>query len=653
MTSKRSLRIKIRILSALVLFLTALTVLIAFAAPAQQAGAPAAKGLAAGGQNQARAVAIPRRYGERAATAGSGSSGALLFLFVPTVTYPSGGYPASIAVADVNGDGKGDLLVVNCGTDASCDGSGSIAVLLGNGDGTFQTAVTYDSGGILASSVAIADVNGDGKPDLVVANCGSEFDCFGTGSAGVLLGNGDGTFQPVVTYSSGGLGTRSVAVADVNGDGKLDVIVTNCAYCSVSGTVAVLLGNGDGTFQSAVTYSSGGNGARSVAVADLNGDGKPDLVVANCADEVCFSGNGTIGVLLGNGDGTFQPAASYDSGGINASSVAIGDVNGDGKLDLLVANTNSCTVGEMIGNGDGTFQPVATFDGCGLDPLGGPASVTLADVDGDGKLDLLLGSDGPELMLGNGDGTFQPVVTYDPGVGGALFGLGEVNGDGKPDLAVATSLNGVGVLLNNNGAPPTTTALAPTVNPAIVNHAVTYTATVTPPSGVTVSGTVTFTDGLITLGTVPMQSNQASFSQVYNYIGQHTITATYSGDLHLAAGSISNSITEAVRGISKTALTTTGSPSLVRQPVTFTVRVESLYGKIPDGEPITFYDDGKAMGTVDLISGQAALTTSSLTVGTHEIKGNYGGDARFVPASAVVKQVVDEFPPSLLNFNVR
>ena len=148
----------------------------------------------------------------------------------------------------------------------------------------FLEAPVFSSGGFAASSVAVADVNGDSKPDLVVANyrVGSS-DYYSNGTVGVLLGNGDGTFQPAVGYDSGGQGANSIAVADVNGDGKPDLLVTNCAPTSTncSGVVGVLMGNGDGTFQAVVTYLSGGVAASSVAIADVNGDGKPDLVVSN------------------------------------------------------------------------------------------------------------------------------------------------------------------------------------------------------------------------------------------------------------------------------------------------------------------------------------------------------------------------------------
>jgi FG-GAP-like repeat len=244
--------------------------------------------------------------------------------FVAAVSYGSGGPYASgfsIAIADVNGDGKPDLVVavadfLNTGA------TGLVAVLLGNGDGTFQTATTYASGGAFAASVAVADVNGDGKPDVVVANCAPAVYGYcwnNTSGVGVLLGNGDGTFQSVVTYDSAD-GADSVAVADVNGDGKPDLVIAD----SVGANVGVLLGNGDGTFRSAVNYGAGGYNAGAVVIADVNRDGKVDLVVANY-------GSNTVGVLLGKGDGTFQPALSYASGGYAADSVAVADVNGDGE----------------------------------------------------------------------------------------------------------------------------------------------------------------------------------------------------------------------------------------------------------------------------------------------------------------------------------
>jgi len=196
------------------------------------------------------------------------------------------------------------MLVANYCADSNCLTDGNVGVLLGKGDGTFRPAVTYDSGASHAVSMAVGDVNGDGKPDLLVANyCASGSNC-ATGSVGVLLGKGDGRFRAVVTYSSGGYEAQSVAVADVNGDGKLDVLVANviCAPSGcATGSVGVLLGNGDGTFQLAVTYDSGGFSAESVAVEDVNGDGKPDLLVAN----TCV-GNGGFDCETGSGSAAWQ-----------------------------------------------------------------------------------------------------------------------------------------------------------------------------------------------------------------------------------------------------------------------------------------------------------------------------------------------------------
>jgi Bacterial Ig-like domain (group 3)/FG-GAP-like repeat len=639
---------------------------------------------------------------------------------------PGGDWAYSVAVGDVNGDGKPDLIVAD-----QLTSGGAIAVLLGKGDGTFQPAVSYSSGGRYAESVAIADVNHDGKLDLLVAN----YD----GTVGVLLGNGDGTFHAVVTYSSGGNYSYSVAVADVNGDGQLDLLVangclsfTNCA----TGGVGVLLGKGDGTFQPAVSYASGGQNAFSVAVADVNGDGKPDLMLAN---EYVGGGNysnGTIGVLLGNGDGTFQPAASYSSGAYTAYSVAAGDVNGDGKPDLLVSNgcvsSGDCangTIGMLLGNGDGTFQTATTI---ATPPLGSGALV-LADLNGDGKLDVASGA-GSFLLLGNGDGTFQSPLVL--GAGGMGIAVGDFNRDGTPDLAVG----GVAVLLNitktwttttlvssqnpsvygqsvtftatvmpqGSGTPTgtvtftdggttlgkvsisggsatlstsklpagthsiaasysgdsnfgasvspalaqtvnqatTTTALVSSANPSYVNQAVTFTATVTPQYGGALTGSVTFKQGTTTLATVTLANGQATYTTTYTSTGTRSITAVYSGDGN-NQGSTSAVLKQVVNSLpaaTTTLLTTSGTPSFINQPVTFTATVTSTYGPIPVGELVTFKDGTATLASVPLAVGVATYTTSSLKKGSHAIKATYAGDATFKSSSGTLTQVVNLYP---------
>jgi hypothetical protein len=330
--------------------------------------------------------------------------------FLPALVYASGGlFADSIAIADVNGDGKPDLIVANCGSSSqdncvSTSGSGDVSVLLGNGDGTFQTALLYSLGASGATSVAVADVNGDGKPDLIVATGSST-----AGLVGVLLGNGNGTFQTEVTYSSGGLSPLALAVADLNGDGKPDVVVTNqwTDNTHTNSNVSVLLNDGTGKFPTAVPNLTGGFFPDSVAIADVNRDGKPDLVAAN-GSVASVGGLGNVGVLLGNGDGTFQAVVPYASGAYGAADVAVADVNGDGKLDVVVANcsgsSGDCSggagnVGVLVGNGDGTFQTAVTYASGSTFPY----AVAVGDVNGDGRPDIVAANcSSPDCGQGTG-----------------------------------------------------------------------------------------------------------------------------------------------------------------------------------------------------------------------------------------------------------
>jgi hypothetical protein len=188
----------------------------------------------------------------------------------------------------------------------------------------------------------------------------------------VLLGNGDGTFQAATSYAAGDR-PASVAVGDFNGDGTLDLAVAN--YVS-SGTVSVLLGNGDGSFQAPTSYSTGAYSG-SVAVADFNGDGTPDLAVTNFT-----FGLGTVSVLLGQGDGSFQAATNYATG-YGPFGLAVGDLNGDGTPDLVVTNFDGYSVSVLLGQGDGSFQAAISYP-----VYSSPRSVAVADLNGDGAPDL-------------------------------------------------------------------------------------------------------------------------------------------------------------------------------------------------------------------------------------------------------------------------
>lgn len=383
---------------------------------------------------------------------------------VPYVT--SGFNPYSVAIADVNGDGILDLVVAN-EQQSKSNPEGSISVMLGKGKGTFHAPVNYDSGGQSAYSISVADVNGDGVLDLVVANGCAGSDC-STGGVGVLLGKGDGTFEKAVVYRSGAASVfgSHVAVGDLNGDGKPDLAVattgSGCGNGCQKGFVAVLLGNGDGTFQKAKTYSTGGYDAIGwVTIADVNGDKRPDLVVANyCASECSFPpAQGSVGVLLGKGDGTFRTVKTYPSGGDGTVSVAVADLNKDGKPDILVASCGplACgpgspggNVGVLIGKGNGAFRPVVNYPA-----ENSPFDVTAADVNSDGTLDIVVsnwGTSNPAtnngavtVLLGKGNGTFKAAQTFPSGGAEApSVAVADVNKDGRPDIVlacVADSLN--------------------------------------------------------------------------------------------------------------------------------------------------------------------------------------------------------------------
>ena len=387
----------------------------------------------------------------------AGPSLAQTAAFAPVALYATGANsaPGSLNVADVNGDSKPDLLLVNAGTN-------TVGVLLGNGNGTFQAMVAYSTGsGSSPFGLAVADVNADGKPDLLTANNG-------TNTVGVLLGKGDGTFQTVVAYLTGSNSfPYNLAVADVNGDGKPDLLLVN-AGSSTSGAVGVLLGNGNGTFQAVVAYPTGSSSSPwAVAVADVNGDGKPDLLVAN-------KGTNSVGVLLGKGDGTFRAVVAYPLGTDSTPlGIAVADVNGDGRPDLLTANNGTSTAGVLLGKGDGTFQAAAFYSaGTASNPFG----IAVADVNADGKPDLLTANGGSNtvgVLLGKGDGTFQTVVAFSTGSNSfpQSIAAADVNGDGQFDLLTANyKTDAVGVLLSTRplptraALPGTSTALYP--NPA-------------------------------------------------------------------------------------------------------------------------------------------------------------------------------------------
>jgi hypothetical protein len=319
-------------------------------------------------------------------------------------------HPTVLGTADFNGDGKIDIVTANIFVDVSL-----LSVLLNKGDGTFQVAPQAALKAFKAGSesvgMASADLNGDGLTDFVVAQS--------TG-AQVLLAAGDNQFTPGEFI---GTAANAAALGDVNGDGIPDLIMT-----TNTNSVAVFLGKGDGTFQSALNSNAAGS-QFAVAMGDFNGDGKPDLALII---------NGQIGVMLGDGTGNFAKPAQLFRVGSDADSIAVGDFNHDGKLDAVVSNfgdPGKAGISLLLGNGDGTFQPRTNLP---LPGNAGPWQVQVADLNGDGNLDIVSSNNNESYLsiyLGKGDGTFKPPAKAPCAFAPENMVILDFNGDGIPDIA--------------------------------------------------------------------------------------------------------------------------------------------------------------------------------------------------------------------------
>lgn len=481
--------------------------------------------------------------------------------FAGAVNYLVDFNPESLAAADFNGDGKLDLAIGNFLGGATS--AGTFSILIGNGDGTFQAAVTQPVG--TPFGIAATDLNADGKQDLIAASASTD-------KVSVLLGNGNGTFQTPVTYPVGSA-PRTLAIADFNGDTKPDVAVTNSGGGST--TISILIGNGDGTLQAAVNREIG-HLPRGMGVGDLNGDNKPDLVVA------AVNANAVL-VLLGNGNGTFQGPESYPTNGTEPVNLTLADFNGDNKLDVVAVNAIAPhTFSILRGVGDGTLQApdVKAARNNSFTPIA-------SDFDADGKADLALINNAFDLVdvllnspsarpvnVAASEGVAATVqvatfIDYDNSKTAASFTASINWGDGTaPTAGVVTANAGGGFNVtgthtyatagtfnvdtevadtSGNFARTRSTAtvkavpvvaVSSSVNPSDFGQTVTFTATLTSTAG-TPAGNVQFKDNGTNLGAAVALngSGVATVTTSALTVGAHVITAEYAGNATFAASS--------------------------------------------------------------------------------------------------------------------
>jgi hypothetical protein len=489
---------------------------------------------------------------------------------------------------------------------------------------SFAQPIIIGAGDNAAVAVA-ADFNGDGIPDLAVMNSLQN-------AVTISRGNGDGTFTLVnEIYGVGmnpcifnGQSNCAIAGGDFNHDGYTDLALTSGG----DNTVIILLGNGDFTFTAAggspITV---GNFPEAVKVGDFNRDGVLDLAVANANDN-------SLSILLGKGDGTFtQASGSPISVGAFPFFLAVADFNGDSKSDIAVVNDNDGTVTILLGNGDGTFTPAS---GSPIAVGNGPCPVVAADFNGDGVVDLAVANfddNDVVILLGNGDGTF----TESPGspitVGSQPFAMvsADFNDDGNTDLAVdnygdqtLTILLGAG---NGSFAPPgPVTALGDSPNDLV---AADFNGDGTTDLAIPELGDNNVT---ILLNYVSQTTAAGLANVTIPGIGTHYVDAGYAGNTYFAA-----STSAAIPLMGSTAPTTltlssSASQQLVTMPLTFTAQLAAV--GTPTGV-VSFLDGATVLGTAAIDgAGQAVYVTNTLADGLHSITASYAGNSSFLPSTS-------------------
>ena len=586
----------------------------------------------------------------------------------------------AIASAYLNGDNNLDVVTGDATPPSPGPDSSTISVLLGNGDGTFQPKVNYQGCTVgSALQILLADFNRDGNTDIALG-CSDG----ANGGLVIILGNGDGSFQTPVSYSTGDV--ASISMGDFNGDGLLDIAVSDKSQQNVT----FFTGNGDGTFTKDPFTISTHTSTRGVVVADFNKDGIDDVAYA-VASSVPSSTLFDLYVALSNGDGTFNVSTTAAASQIGEF-LTSGDTNADNNPDIVSATISRPGTGQpnvgnslfvLLGNGDGTFQSPVTY----VSDI--PSDPHLADVNGDGVPDIIAGgSTGALVYIGNGDGTFKNY--QEPTIGGFALtyavNAGDYNNKGNADLigtdadsaraavslsqvtqtSTASALTSVAVFPLGSGihnvdaaysgdgiyvgstsstvpltAAPVNTSLTLTVSPStsiLSGQPETLTAvlspyTVGPPTTTTDTEPVNFFSGTTLLGAGTLSGGVATLTTSALPLGADSITAVYPGDSNYNS-STSTSVTTTVSNI---VLSSSVNPSTYTQSVTFTATVPS-----GTAGSVTFLDGSNTIGTGVISGTTASLAISTLAGGSHNITAKFGTDT-----SNVIVQVVNKATPTV------